>query len=320
MDSYKIRKLEATEFHLLIPIMKDCFGVNVDVAFFDWKFLQNPAGSFVGFVAVAEDGEIAAYYGVIPELYKINGAEKVIYQSCDTMTHSRHRRKGLFQKLALECYEYLRSQGKLFVIGFGGGQSTPGFLKFGWRHIFDIRYYFIPKFIVTLSTRKSSPQVTGIAELGIIHNIVLKSNLGNEIHSHKTPDVFKWRISNPSHQYHVIGYQSSGDYTSYACYYITDGKLVLFDFYFANTKEGKTLVNELKIQVIDQNLRGIVAMCQEGSIYSKHLKQVGFFSNPFSKGPLSTRVPFIFFAAKEEMDKNQNPSQWSVNSFDHDSM
>src|SRR4051812_22084903 len=107
MSDYSIRKLNENEFHLLIPVMQDCFGLNFDVSYFKWKFVDNPAGFVVGFIAEASNGEVAAYYGVIPELYSIEGKETTIYQSCDTMTHSRHRRKGLFQKLALHCYDYL---------------------------------------------------------------------------------------------------------------------------------------------------------------------------------------------------------------------
>src|SRR4051812_15245250 len=107
MSDYSIRKLEPSEFHLLIPLMKDCFGLSVDIDYFRWKFLDNPAGSFIGFVAETDSGEVAAYYGVIPEQYVIKGVQRLIYQSCDTMTHSSHRRKGLFQKLATYCYDYL---------------------------------------------------------------------------------------------------------------------------------------------------------------------------------------------------------------------
>lgn len=106
--------------------------MDVDIGYFRWKFLENPSGTFFGFVAVEiNSGEIGAYYGVIPERWYVDGVETVIYQSCDTMTHSQHRRLGLFQMLALHCYTELRKQGSLFIIGFSGKQSTPGFTKFG---------------------------------------------------------------------------------------------------------------------------------------------------------------------------------------------
>ena len=113
MNNYNIRKLANNEFYLLIPLMKDCFGMDVNIEYFEWKFVKNPAGFVEGYIAVSDEGEIAAYYGVIPEIYIINGKPTTIYQSCDTMTHSKHRRKGLFQKLALHCYECLKNENKL---------------------------------------------------------------------------------------------------------------------------------------------------------------------------------------------------------------
>ena len=97
MSDYKFEKLDSTRFDVLIPLMQDCFGMETSVDYFKWKFMENPAGHFVGFIATHEEtGEVAAYYGVIPEDYLIKGEHRKIYQSCDTMTHSRHRRKGLF--------------------------------------------------------------------------------------------------------------------------------------------------------------------------------------------------------------------------------
>jgi hypothetical protein len=166
MNEYTIKKVEAADFNLLIPLMQNCFGMNVDIDYFRWKYIDNPAGQFLGFIAVDSKGEVGAYYGVIPELYAIHGEEKKIYQSCDTMTHSAHRRKGLFQMLAKHCYNYLAERNELFVIGFGGGQSTPGFLKFGWKHIFDIHYYFyLRSFHINtkfMDLKKTSLSIRGI--------------------------------------------------------------------------------------------------------------------------------------------------------------
>ena len=101
MHNYSIKKIEKDNFHLLIPLMKDSFGMDVNVDYFIWKYLKNPSGDFIGFVAEDEFGEIGAYYGVIPEMFWVHGEKKTIFQSCDTMTHSNHRRRGLFKMLAL---------------------------------------------------------------------------------------------------------------------------------------------------------------------------------------------------------------------------
>jgi len=129
MTDYKIEKLQPEEFNLLIPLMKDCFGMDVNIDYFLWKYLQNPVGELIAFVAKAENDQLVAFEGLIPEKYSFFGETKIVYQSVDTMTHSQHRRKGLFQKVAFAGYEYLKQHSNLFVLGFGGKQSAPPYIN-----------------------------------------------------------------------------------------------------------------------------------------------------------------------------------------------
>ena len=320
MSDYTIQKLKNDEFHLLIPLMKDCFGMQVNIQYFEWKFIHNPAGFVEGFIAVAADGEVAAYYGVIPEVYMINGKKTTIYQSCDTMTHSNHRRKGLFQKLALHCFDQLKNENRLFVIGFGGGQSTPGFIKFGWVQVFKMRTYFYPR-IFTFIQFSRGKNIELVNDFTLIEDLVLKSNITTVIHAHKTPESFKWRLSNPLYDYKVLAYKTAeGKYSSYVCYYVTDNKIFLFDFYFENSKSSNALMGNLKKLVSEFKYKAIISFLQEDSSYSQSLKKAGFITNPFEKGPLSEKVPFIFYTNKAELEKYNDKNCWLVNAYDHDAM
>src|ERR1700744_6776893 len=81
----------------LTEIYQRCFGTKPSLHYFKWKYMENPAGKAVAFVAL-HNGTIAGFYGVIPEYYRINGQVQTIYQSMDTMTHPDYRRMGLFAK------------------------------------------------------------------------------------------------------------------------------------------------------------------------------------------------------------------------------
>lgn len=294
--------------------------MNVNTEYFSWKFLYNPAGSFEGYAAVTENGELAAYYCVIPEVYMINGQETIIYQSCDAMTHSEHRRKGLFEKLAMHCNDYLASGNKLFLIAFGGGLSTPGFFKFGWKHVFNLKYYFIPNLFPTPKTNRDVT-VELIDDISLLEPLFLKSNNKAVIHSLKSVDIYKWRISSPLYKYNVLAHKSSDNtYDSYLCYCEDNGKIVLFDFYFENKLSAKALILEIKIIMHFKKYKGILALVQENSIYSLTLKKLGFLSNPFSKGPLSEKVPFIFYSTQENLKRFNDKNKWLINSFDYDAM
>ncbi|MBL4585809.1 MAG: GNAT family N-acetyltransferase [Flavobacteriales bacterium] len=321
--SYDIKRIGADDFSVLIPLMENCFGMDVNVDYFRWKYTENPAGSFVGFIAVDKFTKVVgAYYGVIPQVFEVDGKEYTIFQSCDTMTHSSHRRRGLFKKLATHCYNELRKEGKLFVIGFGGGQSTPGFLQFGWDHIFDFRYYFKPALLCRFGkiSKDDYPKVEVLKALDAIENglDVSRSQLSGRAKGIRTVEQIKWRLSNPSHQYLII--KLKNDSESFVTFYVQGDKLMVFDLHFKNAENGKLLLAFLNSQVTKKGFRGIFSFCQENGPDATALKQNGFINNPFSFGPMSERVPFIFYAPKKDMERFNSPSDWQITTYDHDSL
>ena len=324
MSHYACRKIGPEEFNLLIPLMKDCFGMDVNIEYFIWKYIKNPAGEFIGFIAESDDGEVAAYYGVIPQLYMIQGKERIIYQSCDTMTHSRHRRQGLFQKLALLCYDYLNLTGNLFVIGFGGRQSTPGLSKFGWIKLFDTRnYFFSTHFTRFLFYNYKTPKdivSLRIDELESIEDLILKSNAGSAIYALKKINNYKWRVSNPLHEYKFTGIDKNGIVNSFICYYESENKIVIFDHFFYQIKDGKILTDYLKVESVKNKKAGLIIFCQEQGLVAAEFRKYNFISNPFNVGPLSQKPPFMIYSDKDTMKLLGNRAYWNISSYDHDSI
>ena len=98
-------------------------------AFLEWQYLHNPAGTVVGFDALAPDGALAAHYVTIPVQYQRGGQPERGLLSLNTATHPAHQGKGLFTKLAASTYQAAADAGFGFVIGVANQNSTPGFLK-----------------------------------------------------------------------------------------------------------------------------------------------------------------------------------------------
>lgn len=326
MADYVIKKVGIEEFSLLIPLVRDCFGMHVDINYFKWKYIDNPAGSFIGFIAEDEKGEVGAYYGVIPEAYIVNGEERIIYQSCDTMTHSAHRRKGLFQKLAIHCYEFLRENNKLFIIGFGGGQSTPGFLKFGWRQIFNIQYYFYLRWfrffdLFFSAGKKVGNKVIEITQNDQIKELFIKITNESDIFSKKKFEQFNWRISNPLHGYKVLASRADdqSEYNGYLVYYLTDKDVFLFDFYAEDKKCENLLMKKIKEILIKQKKRSVLTFCQVNSGFSKRISRHLFFRNKLKKGPLASITPFIVYSDTENLSMMEK-AKWDIMPYDHDAL
>ncbi len=326
MGDYKIERLEPERFERLIPLMCNCFGIEVDIDYFKWKFLQNPAGRFIGFVAISNSGEYAAYYGVIPELYQIGNEKRIIYQSCDTMTHSSHRRKGLFQKLASACYQHLQSQNALFVIGFSGEHSTPGFLKFGWRHIFDMTYLFRPfplsliSYLKHLIIPQETHRIEDLADCNEIIDLIKEPKVKNSQVMYK--EFMDWRLSNPLIKYSkkVIVETSSGKPEGYFVYYLMKNKIILFDYLVNSAGALVKMISFFDSYVIKERFLGIVSFAQPETPFSDELRSNGFWVNSTRIGPLGKRVPFIIYAIENEMEQFKSPAQWEITPLCHDAL
>jgi hypothetical protein len=306
MQEYDFYKITENEFDKLIPLMQDCFGMNVNIEYFKWKFLENPAGSFIGFVAEhKKTSKISAYYGVIPEKYSHNKQELILFQSCDTMTHSEHRRKGLFKKLATICYEYLDKNQNLNVFGFGGETSTPGFIKMGWEIHSHFKILFIPS-ILCLNNKK----------LILNHTERLNNDLIKFISKHKFEskkildrNFLIWKFNNPLFDYHFVWHEKNQIINNLLIYKIENKKLIIIEI--IGESNLKLLVKYTKTIVREQKLKGILFYINDKMIF-KYVK-LGFLFNPFKFGPFSVNIPFITLMKKEIVN-------WIPSMIEHDAI
>ena len=135
---YQIERLSAQNIQHLVSLYRTVFDQAVSKSFLLKKYDTGAVGvDYVGFIAIADSGIVAAYYGVIPCSFQSNGKTVVAAQSADTMTHPDFRKKGLFQMLAQKTYELARSLNIQFVFGFPNQDSYPGFVKLGWKFLPD---------------------------------------------------------------------------------------------------------------------------------------------------------------------------------------
>jgi hypothetical protein len=324
---YRIERLMPGEFNQLIPLMQNCFGMNTDINYFQWKFLQNPVGEFIGFTARDDQNNVVAFEGLIPIKYSFEGKGKIIYHSVDTMTHSEHRRKGLYQKLAFKGYEYLREREQLFVYGFGGKMSTPALLKFGWKELFNIPFYFRSKHQIKLKEFFSSlkSDIFSIKETDhneeILPVIQSKPDI-NGVCLIKDITFLRWRLSNPRINYKIAGiYSRENVILGYLIYYIENNKIMLFDadLIDSSNQTEKILFNWLDQLLINNNYKGIVTFSQENTRYSRYLVRNGFIKNSFGFGPLSEKLPFMIYSDHDTVNLYDNKELWSIRPFDHDS-
>ena len=133
--NYSFKKISSSYLTDISKLYEDCFNLKVNVSELKQKYDTSVFGeSYTGFIALDEDREVGAYYGVFPLIVNCKGKEYLVGQSGDTMTAVNHRKKGLFTKLAKETYQLCEELNMAFVFGFPNENSLPGFeKKLGWK-------------------------------------------------------------------------------------------------------------------------------------------------------------------------------------------
>jgi hypothetical protein len=314
-ENYSVEALTSDLFGELVPLMEDVFGGAPQAELFNWKYLRNPAGPATGYIARSAAGEVAAFYGMIPEIYRWGEKTQRIYQSCDTMTHSRHRRRGLFQLLARQTYAAAQAADPaFFAIGFSGPMSTPGFLKMGWANPFDIGHRFKPALLAHLgSLTGSGPEVqAGIPQ----HLFALMARNEAQRRNSKSYylDFVAWRLSTPAIAYHYLI-----DDGAYAIFKYTPGFVYLLDFWEEAPGAGAAVIRSLNRAATLPGSRGLLTACQPGSVPAAMLARYMFLRNPFNRGPASEKTPFITYGSAP-VPEAECSAGWQITAVDFDSL
>jgi len=98
-------------------------------------------------VAFTEGGQAAASFGMLPWPIRFGARTEIAAQAVDAATHSEHRRRGLFTRLAEMAREECDAAGVSFVFALPHpqGGSYPGFVRnLGYKHIDDLVEYRLP--------------------------------------------------------------------------------------------------------------------------------------------------------------------------------
>jgi len=303
--------------------------MEVDINYFIWKYIKNPSGEAICIAVKDSKNNVVAFEALMPEEYVFNNETKIFYHSVDTMTHSMHRRKGLYQQIAFKGFDILKEKNNLFEFGFGGDMSTPAILKFGWKIIFNVNFYFktlTQSFVSNLFFVKNKTiqklQVKEIEDIDEISNL-LKGLNKSAIHKLLNKDILNWKLSHPLYDFKKTGiYNKSNQLEAYLIYYIQNNKVFIYDFALKQNNKTieKLLFNYIDKIVIRDKLKGIVSFAQNDIAFSKRLKKNGFITNNFNFGPLNKKLPFMIYTLPEKFEVYNNPQQWSITPINHDSL
>jgi hypothetical protein len=140
-EEYFFERFTAVHYPVLQMLFNDAFDIKISIPEIEKRFSTASLGApVIGYIAFHKStGRPAAYYGIFPLRLQLNGKVVLAAQSGDTMTHSLHKKKGLFVQLANAVYEDCRKEGIHFLYGSPNEKSYKGLVKnLQWQHNGDI--------------------------------------------------------------------------------------------------------------------------------------------------------------------------------------
>lgn len=304
---FKIIEFDIDQINLdeFIEMYKLCLNKKIDKKYIQWKYRENPAGSMCGFIAYDVNSKMAAFYGVIPERFEIEGKSCIVYQSVDTMTHPNYQKMGLFTALAKKTYEKIYSKtDNQFIFGIPGSNSFHGFIKkLNWKFLGNINYIFCHK-LRFISFNKFNSNTTVLTLNDDINELTdfFKNNFCNEmIHLNYSINYFNWKIANyPFDGLNTITLKKNNVITSFLVFSIDNKNRCFVECYLSLEKTGKDL--KLIIEYLFTKTNSYWIYTWDSVIF----KKIGFIKNPFEFGPFSYKMPFIIFSniSTQIFDKN----------------
>lgn len=323
--AFRFRELPTERLERLSEMFRLCFALETNEAYFRWKYLENPAGKVVAYEALEGDTP-AAFYGVIPELWNVDGSVRRIYQSMDTATHPNYQRRGLFAKLATMTYDHIvRQDGHAEIIGFPGPQSFPGFVnKLGWKSVRDVRYIFTSSLMNLMRLRRARDlEFTAVRDAEELSGFFAAERRPQaRIAKHITAEILDWRVfRNPLLRYEVVAMRQGGRTVGFCVYRVDTPRSCCIEWLEMDGPWKPSWLAALAAELLARAGRRYVYTWEpEDAGRKRAFRAAGFVHNPFRRGPFTGTLPFIVYAAPAaaESDRWFHAASYDLQPLVHD--
>lgn len=221
-DNYKILQYRPQHNNQLRKLYIASYGRKRSIKYFRYRLNENPFGKPIAYVMTYND-VLVGFYAITPIRLNVNKKSILGGYSFLTMTHPKHIKKGIFQKLAKKTFEKAKQKKYNFIMGFANPTSFPIFTKkLGFIHLTPINHIEI-KF-----NSKSLSMLPDDSKTPLNPNLLWKkyTSKDNLIFLDRSNGYLKWRYKNPEYDYYVISSQNG-----YFVYKKFEHTLHILDFF-----------------------------------------------------------------------------------------
>jgi hypothetical protein len=197
----------------ILKLFKTSFKKELSLNFWNWRFLNNPAGDVM--IKLMWDGNtLAGHYAVSPVELIINGEVQLSALSMTTMTHPEYGGRGIFTTLAESLYSDIKDKHNVSSVwGFPNNNSHYGFIKnLKWKDL-----NVIPTLSISLNNfnKRRDERINVTKNFRDEHSDAFHSTLlgKNKVAVHRTKQYLNWRYSNnPVNNYTIFECNDRGDH------------------------------------------------------------------------------------------------------------
>lgn len=305
----------------LNDLYKVSFNKNTNNSIYRWKYFENPEGDAI-VVGAFYENELVASGAMIPELFKIQNQNELIFKCTDLMTHPNHQKKGLSKKINELLREEIKRQGTSCCYTLCSSISTKSFLKNNWQYLGAVHNYFLPNALIKLKflfLKSISYEFYNISLLSEEYLNIEQS--GSNISKIKTKNYLTWRLSNPRYSYKTIGRFNADKVLlgRMIVSYSPGGVLNLIDIDASEDAVKNDLLHFAEKMVLNENLKGLVVMCIQHTNLQHYMRKKKYLQNPFKIGPLQSLLDFdILGMDSKRLELFTNPASWHLTGLNYD--
>lgn len=211
----KLRQYTPGDEEEILNLFHLAFKKNLSMAFWKWRFENNPFLKTPMINLMWDGNTIAGHYAVSASQIVYKGQKILSSLSGTTMTHPNYEGKGIFTNLALSLYDRIsQDYGIASVLGFPNQFSHYGLVKkIGWTDV-----EVVPMFRIQANLLKhsfNSAEIIIIREFNEAHAAFIQDcivDLGFEIYTNRSAKYLNWRyLQCPISKYHCIEYRQHGE-------------------------------------------------------------------------------------------------------------
>jgi len=141
LDGYELRRYEPGDERGIVALHNRVWNGDRPLAWFRWKYVDNPYVDAVPVCVATRDGEVVAAFGLVPFRMRAGAETGVGMLGGDLVVHPDHRRQGLFTALFGSAFrddadrDHPITADADFFFSYSNPLSHPGMLKLGWTDV-----------------------------------------------------------------------------------------------------------------------------------------------------------------------------------------